>query len=149
MHSLLGLPNDRGLSVYLAGNSDEYTILRIPDEEIAFIPSGPVPPDPAELLGSGRMETLLSEVAKTFDFVLFDSPPVGAVTDSLTLSRYADGTILVVNAGSTTVEMLENGVKKMRDIHARILGVVLNRVRKMDRDSYQYGYGAYCGRDND
>jgi capsular exopolysaccharide synthesis family protein len=149
MHSLLGLPNDRGLSVYLAGNSDEYTILKIPDEEIAFIPSGPVPPDPAELLGSGRMETLLSEVAKTFDFVLFDSPPVGAVTDSLTLSRYADGTILVVAAGSTTVEMLENGVKKMRDIHARILGVVLNRVRKMDRDSYQYGYGAYYGRDND
>ncbi len=65
------------------------------------------------------------------------------------MSRYADGTILVVKAGSTTIEMLEGGIKKMNDINARILGVVLNRVKKIEQDSYQYGYGAYYDRDND
>ncbi len=149
MHSMLGIPNDKGLSVYLAGNIDECTVLKIPDEEISLVPAGPIPPDPAELLGSSRMQALLDEVTPKFDFVLFDSPPVGAVTDSLTLSRYADGTILVVKAGSTTIEMLEGGIKKMNDINARILGVVLNRVKKIEQDSYQYGYGAYYDRDND
>ncbi len=149
MHSMLGVSNDKGLSVYLAGNIDECTLLKIPDEEFSLIPAGPIPPDPAELLGSSRMQTLLEEVTPKFDFVLFDSPPVGAVTDSLTLSRYADGTILVVKAGSTTVEMLEGGVKKMGDINARILGVVLNRVKRLEQDSYQYGYEAYYDRDQD
>jgi succinoglycan biosynthesis transport protein ExoP len=149
LHSMLGISNDKGLSVYLAGNIDECTLLKIPDEEISLIPAGPIPPDPAELLGSSRMKMLLEEVTPKFDFVLLDSPPVGAVTDSLTLSRYSDGTILVVKAGSTTIEMLEGGVKKMGDINARILGVVLNRVKRLEQDSYQYGYEAYYDRDQD
>jgi len=149
MHSMLDMPNDKGLSVYLAGNVDKCTLLEIPDENISLVPAGPIPPDPAELLGSSRMQELLDEVSPKFDFVLFDSPPVGVVTDSLTLTRYADGTILVVKAGGTTVEMLEGGVKKMGDINARILGVVLNRVKRLEQDSYQYGYGGYYGKDQD
>ncbi|MBW2683953.1 MAG: polysaccharide biosynthesis tyrosine autokinase, partial [Deltaproteobacteria bacterium] len=149
LHSMLGISNDKGLSVYLAGNIDECTLLKSPGEEFSLVPAGPIPPDPAELLGSSRMKMLLEEVTPKFDFVLLDSPPVGAVTDSLTLSRYADGTILVVKAGSTTVEMLEGGVKKMGDINARILGVVLNRVKRLEQDSYQYGYEAYYDRDYD
>ena len=146
---MLDMPNDKGLSVYLAGNVDKCTLLEIPDENISLVPAGPTPPGPAELLGSSRMQELLDEVSPKFDFVLFDSPPVGVVTDSLTLTRYADGTILVVKAGGTTVEMLEGGVKKMGDINARILGVVLNRVKRLEQDSYQYGYGGYYGKDQD
>ena len=149
MHSLLGMANEVGLSSYLAGHTDACTVLQIPGEEISLVPSGPIPPDPSELLGSAKMQSLISELLAEFDFVLLDSPPVGAVTDSLTLSQYVDGTILVVKAGSTTNEMFESGVRKMRDINARILGVVVNRVKALEQDSYQYGYSAYYAKDDD
>lgn len=149
MHSLLDMPNDTGLSSYLAGNTDECLILPVPDEEITLIPSGPIPPDPSELLGSEKMGTLIKDMEEQFDFVLLDSPPIGAVTDSITLSQYVDGTILVVKAGSTTSEMFESGVRKMHDINARILGVVLNRVKIADQSAYQYGYTTYYAKDND
>jgi capsular exopolysaccharide synthesis family protein len=149
MHSLLNMPNDIGLSSYLAGNVDECTILSVPDEGIALIPSGPIPPNPSELLGSEKMKKLISDLAARFQFLLLDSPPIGAVTDSLTLSQFVDGTILVVKAGSTTIEMFEAGVKKMRDVHARILGVVLNGVKSREQDAYQYGYTTYYAKDDD
>ncbi len=149
MHSLLKMPNDVGLSSYLTGNIDECTLIEVPDEIISLVPSGPIPPDPSELLGSERMGSLIKELEQQFDFVLLDSPPIGAVTDSLTLSQYVDGTILVVKAGSTTIEMLESGIRKMRDINARILGVVLNRVRIAEQSAYQYGYTTYYAKDDD
>lgn len=149
MHSLLGMPNEIGLSSYLAGSIDECTILTIPDENLSLVPSGPIPPDPSELLGSAKMRTLLKNLSTKFDFVLLDSPPLGAVTDSLTLSQYVDGTILVVKAGSTTIDMFESGLKKMNDINARVLGVVLNRVKILEQNTYQYGYSAYYAKDDD
>ena len=114
-----------------------------------LVPSGPIPPDPSELLGSAKMSALISELAAKYDFVLLDSPPVGAVTDSLTLSQYVDGTILVVKAGSTTNEMFESGIRKMRDMNARILGVVVNRVKMLEQNAYQYGYSSYYAKDDD
>jgi len=149
MHSLLGMANEVGLSSYLAGHTDKCTVLQIPEEGMSLVPSGPIPPDPSELLGSAKMSALIDELAVKFDFVLLDSPPIGAVTDSLTLSQYVDGTILVVKAGSTTNEMLESGVKKMHDINGRILGVVINRVKMLEQNSYQYGYSSYYAKDDD
>ena len=149
MHSLLGMPNDLGLSSYLTGNTEECPLLQVKDEGFCLIPAGPVPPDPSELLGSRKMKKLLEVMAEKYDFLLLDSPPVGAVTDSLTLSQYVDGSILVVKAGSTTLEMFESGVKKMRDINAHILGVVLNGLKMEEKDSYQYGYSSYYASDDD
>ncbi len=149
MHSLLGMANEVGLSSYLTGHTDVCTLLAIPGEEISLVPSGPIPPDPSELLGSAKMGALISELLTKFDFVLLDSPPVGAVTDSLTLSQYVDGTILVIKAGSTTNEMFESGVRKMNDMNARILGVVVNRVKALDQNAYQYGYSSYYAKDDD
>ncbi len=149
MHSLLGIENETGLSSYLAGHVDECPVLKIPGEEISLVPSGPIPPDPSELLGSARMPMVIGELLTKFDFVLLDSPPVGAVTDSLTLSQYVDGTILVVKAGAVTNEMFESGLRKMTDINARILGVVVNRVKALDQNAYQYGYSTYYAKDDD
>lgn len=149
MHSLLKMPNDVGLSSYLAGTSEECTILSIPDEDISLIPSGPIPPNPSELLGSEKMKQLVHQLSERFDFVLLDSPPIGAVTDSLALSKFVDGTILVVKAGSTTLEMFDGGVKKMRDVNARILGVVLNSVKALEQSAYQAGYTSYYAKDDD
>ncbi len=149
MHSLLNMPNEIGLSSYLAGTVDECPILSVPDEGIVLIPSGPIPPNPSELLGSEKMKKLITDLASRFQFLLLDSPPLGAVTDCLTLSQFVDGTILVVKAGSTTIEMFEGGIKKMRDVNARILGVVLNSVKSREQSAYQYGYTSYYAKDDD
>lgn len=149
IHSLLGISNKEGLSSYLAGTVDEINISHVADEEVALIPSGPIPPDPSELLGSEKMKQLIDQLSLDYDFVLLDSPPIGAVTDSLTLSQYVDGTILVVRAGATTIDMFESGVKKMEDIHGRVLGVVLNGVKMQEQNVYQYGYTTYYAKDDD
>jgi polysaccharide biosynthesis transport protein len=139
-HSLFNVPNSNGLSSYLAGNTERSVIRSIPDEPISLITSGPIPPNPAELLQSNRMELLVTEMLKIYDFVLLDSPPVQRVTDSLTLSTLVDGVLLVTRSGKTTYDMLGSGLKKMKDLHAPILGIVLNGLIKGKKDSGYYGY---------
>ncbi|MGB5232419.1 MAG: polysaccharide biosynthesis tyrosine autokinase [Desulfoprunum sp.] len=149
MHSLLGMDNSVGLSRFLAGNCGPDIIFKIQDEAISLIPSGPVPPDPAELLGSKKMKDLIDQMNGQFDFVLLDSPPIQSVTDSLALSRFVSGTILVVRAGKTTFEVLEGGLKKLGDINSRVLGFVLNGIKQQDAGKHYYGYHSYYARDDD
>jgi capsular exopolysaccharide synthesis family protein len=139
-HSLFNVPNSSGLSSYLAGNTEEIPIRSIPDEPLSLITSGPIPPNPAELLQSSRMQLLMEEMLKIYDFVLLDSPPVQRVTDSLTLSTLVDGVLLITRSGKTTYDTLESGLKKMHDLHAPILGIVLNGLTKAKKDSDYYGY---------
>lgn len=146
-HSLFNIPNSNGLSNYLAGNTDKDLIKSIPDEPLSLITSGPIPPNPAELLQSHRMQTLMEEMLKNFDFVLLDSPPVLRVTDSLTLSTLVDGILLVTRSGKTTYDMLEAGLKKMRDLHAPILGIVLNGLVRSKKESGHYGYYEYYNKE--
>ncbi len=149
MHSLLRVRNNVGLSSYLAGEAERCSVVNIAKENISLIPSGPVPPDPAELRGSPRMEKLLEYMSSEYDFIVLDSPPIASVTDSLTLSQYVDGIILVVKAGGTTKETFESGLKILHDIHARIIGVVLNGVKTYGHGAYQYGYSKYYAKDDD
>jgi len=150
LHSLFGMINTYGLSNYLSGNTDEKRTLiqKISDSEISLIPSGPVPPNPAELLSSKKMGCILAEAQKEFDFILLDSPPVQQVTDGLMLGQLVDGTIIVIRAGKTTYEMLDSGLKKLRDGHVHILGVILNRVEKNNADKGYYGYYSYYSRED-
>ncbi len=140
MHSIFTVRNESGLSSYLSGNSPKAIIGTVPGEEIALLVSGPKPPNPSELLGSRKMEELLASVRQRFDFVLLDSPPVQTVTDSLALSRVADGTIVVVRFGKTTYEMLNGGLKKLADVRGQVLGFVLNGLKMSDARGYYYGY---------
>ncbi len=149
LHSLFDVSNNTGLSSFLSGNTDKCNIVKIQGEQVSLIPSGPVPPDPSELLGSRKMKLLLDDMTEKYDFIVIDSPPIGAVTDSLTLSQLVEGLILVVKAGSTTMEMFEGGVKILQDINARILGVVLNGVRAHNKSYYQFGYSTYYAKDED
>jgi polysaccharide biosynthesis transport protein len=149
MNTVLGITSDKGLSSYLAGNHEDKIIIEVPGEQISFMPSGPVPPNPAELLGSTRMKQLVDEMAGQFDFVLLDSPPVESVTDSLALSQYVDGTVLVVRGNKTTFEMLDSGIRKLLDVNARILGFVLNCIKGKDSGNYYYGYSSYYAKDDD
>ena len=140
---------ETGLSTYLAGGHDDKVVFTNKQEQITFMPSGPIPPNPAELLGSGRMRSMIEELAAEYDFVLLDTPPIQSVTDGLMLTNMVDGVIVVVHAGKTTHEALDNGIRKLQEVKAHILGFVLNGVKGNQRGNYYYGYGSYYAKDED
>lgn len=140
IHTLFALPNSFGLSNYLTGSTDGNLISTFASGNIGVITSGTVPPNPAELLHSSRMQIIIEDMLKIYDFVLLDSPPVQSVTDSLTLSRLVDGTLLVTRAGKTTYDLLESGLKKLHEVRAHILGIIVNGVHKDSCGSGYYGY---------
>lgn len=149
VHTVFSMQNDKGLSNYLSGNLQENIIHKVAGEEIFAITSGPIPPNPSDLVGSKRLRTLLEKMREHFDFIIIDSPPVQLVTDSLVLSHLVDGTLLVVKAGGTTYDMVQSGLKKLRDVQCRILGVVLNGVGKNHGGGYYYsGYSSYYAKDD-
>jgi polysaccharide biosynthesis transport protein len=143
IHSLFSVPNSYGLSNYLTGGTDKELVKNIEGENISIITSGSIPPNPAELLHSSRMQVLLDDMLKLFDFIIIDSPPVQSVTDSLMLSSLVDGTLLVTRAGKTTYDMLESGLKKLHEVRAHILGVIINGLHKDQSESGYYGYYDY------
>ncbi|HWJ21043.1 MAG TPA: polysaccharide biosynthesis tyrosine autokinase, partial [Gemmatimonadaceae bacterium] len=106
------------------------------------LPSGQFPPNPSELLGSPAMREVLREAKEQFDVVLFDSPPLLAVTDAAVLSTLVDGTILVVRTASTAREAVRRAVGQLRAVHGRLLGAVLNDA-DMRGGAYYGGYGYY------
>lgn len=114
-------------------------------KRVTFVSSGPVPPNPAELLGSLEMAALIDRLAGEFDYVLIDSPPVLPVTDSVILSRYVDGVILVLKGASTPRRVVHDAKKRLQSVGARVLGVVLNQVDVTSGDYYYYNryYTAY------
>jgi capsular exopolysaccharide synthesis family protein len=114
-------------------------------KRITFISSGPIPPNPAELLGSLEMASLIDRLAAEYDYVLIDSPPVLPVTDSVILSRYVDGVVLVLKGASTPRRVVNDARKRLQSVGARVLGVVLNHVDVTSGDYYYYNryYSAY------
>jgi len=149
IHSIFRLNNLSGLSTYLAGaTSDIETVYKRPLTNLSVIPAGPIPPNPSELLSSQRMHELMRILNEKFDVIVWDSPPLMTVTDSLILSKILDGTILVVKAGKTTYEMVGRGLKFLQgrsegDSGSRVLGVLLNGFDMKKGDQYYYQYYNY------
>jgi capsular exopolysaccharide synthesis family protein len=110
--------------------------------ELWILPSGPVPPSPADLLSSDRMAELLQKLSERFEHVVIDTPPVLAVTDATILSRIVDGVILVAQCGETSRAALQRTRRTLDSAGARILGVILN---KYDHRQQGYSYGYYYG----
>ena len=109
---------------------------------LSVLPSGQFPPNPSELLGSPAMQNVLHDAQGMFDIVLFDTPPLLAVTDAAVLSTMVDGTILVVRMGATTRDAVRQAAMRLRNVRARVLGAVLNDMSHK-AGSYYGGYGAY------
>lgn len=131
-----------GLSDVLAGRVELTDALqRWGSGKLFLLPAGTVPPNPAELLGSRAMATVLAELRSVFDFVLVDAPPLLAVTDAAVLARQATGAIFVAASGSTRKPQLENAVKSLAAVDARVLGAILTKVPTKGPDSA--GYHAY------
>jgi succinoglycan biosynthesis transport protein ExoP len=145
LRRIFGIEADTGLSTYLAGTSgiDFFTPKGV--EHLQIIPSGPVPPNPSELIGSKHMQDLIVSLEKQFDFIVWDSPPLFSVAESLVLSKMMSGTIIVARAGKTTYKELERGIKSVRDIEARILGIVINALNIKENMRYNYRYYSYYG----
>jgi capsular exopolysaccharide synthesis family protein len=145
VHKIFGLHNSKGLSTYLAGASDIDIICNGVVPNLSIIPSGPVPPNPSELLSSGRMYDLIRALNEKFDFIIWDAAPLLTVTDSLILSKILDGTIIVTKAGQTAYDSVSRALKSLSDIESHFLGIVINGldVRKNDYYAryYHYGYG--------
>jgi succinoglycan biosynthesis transport protein ExoP len=147
----LGSGKHAGLSSYLAGVSS-LDLVSIPHPAIpnlVAIPTGPLPPNPADLLSSHKLADAIAELRTKFKFIVIDSPPVMAATDAVILSVLADGVLLVVRSGETPKEAFTRTRDLLRTVKCRILGVVLNAVDSSAPDyyysyryyPYSYGYG--------
>jgi capsular exopolysaccharide synthesis family protein len=142
-HKNFNIENSAGLSSFLAGVSAENQIrVENPIENLYLITSGPIPPNPSELLSSKKLKDLLSNVSVDYDMIIIDTPPLASVTDPVILSKLVDGVILVTWAGKTTYEMLGKGLKQLREVDAPLIGVVLNRFNAK-KSGYYYNYGDY------
>lgn len=104
------------------------------------VTSGPVPPNPAELLGSKKMKALLQEAAEAYDYVFLDMPPVLAVTDAVLMSSQVDGTVLVLGSGDISPDEGKQAQSVLEKVHANILGVILNKVPQHHKSGYYYYY---------
>lgn len=142
IHTVFGMENTVGLSSFLARQVVRDMVRTSPIPHLSVITSGPLPPNPSELLGSGRMREFLNIVSERFDIVVFDSAPLVTVTDATILSDVVDGTVMVIRSGKTTVEVVRRGKRLLTDINAKILGVVLNCV-DTEREGYKYLYPYY------
>ncbi|MCM3792160.1 CpsD/CapB family tyrosine-protein kinase [Priestia megaterium] len=107
---------------------------------LSVLTSGPIPPNPSELLASAQMTELLKEMKKQFDMIIFDTPPILAVADAQILANQVDGTILVVSSGKTEKDAALKSKELLSNAQGKLLGVVLNN-RKVEEGNYYYYYG--------
>lgn len=143
LHRLFKLGNKEGLSTYLAGGPQGELLKGGPHPNLTVITSGPIPPNPSELLMSTRMQTLIESLSERFDIIICDSPPVLAVEDPRILSRLFDGTIMVVQAHKTPADIALRAVKTMKDTRKPLLGLVVNGLDLRKSDYHYYYYQSY------
>ena len=159
-HELFTLPNTRGLTSLLLNfdrtNKDEQVeVLLNGDmhktsvERLQVLTSGPIPPNPSELLGSVKMQELLNQLLKQYDYVVLDSPPVLSVTDAVVLSTKVDATLLVVRSHKSRKGSVRQAVQQLQDVDANLIGCVLNALprRGADYSTYHYYKDAYSSTD--
>ena len=145
VHKLFNLPNTSGLTSLL--RTDDVAIDDVAQEteqeHLRVVTTGPMPPNPAELLGSHRMQTIVERLVAAADLVIVDSPPLQAVTDSAILASITDGTLLVIDAGRTRRVAAGHGREALAKSGARVLGAALNRISARGGNVYYDYYRAY------
>ncbi len=147
LHKVFEVPNNTGLTTVLLGDPSQAAAhLQLTEiEHLSVLTSGPIPPNPSELLGSHRMTALVAALSTAADIVIFDSPPVLAVTDAAVLARQVDGVLLVADAGRTKEHALAVAANELQKTGGNLLGVALNRLDA--RRGYNYYYYYYYSDD--
>lgn len=142
LHTQFEVPNSRGLTTWLSGEKDLDNLLQVfpKTPNLKILTSGPVPPNPAELLGSEEMRRLLQQLSERFAHIIIDSPPAISFTDASILSTMVDGVMLVVHGGRSSRAVVRRAKQQLLDVGAHIFGVVLNNVKLEQQDYYYSGY---------
>ncbi|MBC8432090.1 MAG: polysaccharide biosynthesis tyrosine autokinase [Desulfobacterales bacterium] len=146
VNKLFGISRNRGMTNLLVEKTDlKLTVFNTSIPNLHVIPSGPIPPNPSEILGSKRMEELIEVLRKNFTRIIIDTPPITAVTDAALLGKLSDGVVLVVRANRTVRDMAKTGLEQLTAVGAKLLGVVLNGVSMGRGSYYYYQYYYYYG----
>jgi capsular exopolysaccharide synthesis family protein len=149
VHRVFGIDKGVGLTSLMVGDATLREAVRSTQiDGLSVLPAGPIPPNPSELLHSAAFGRLKEDLLANFDWVIFDSPPMGAVTDAAVLAPQVDGVLLVVRAGRTTRDSILSAKKQLDSVSARLVGSVLNDIELRMRgsryggESYRYRYTA-------
>lgn len=147
VHKIFGAENWRGLTTAVINQDPLETHVQQSDiPGLSLLTSGPIPPNPAELLGSGRMQTILNELEAQFDTVIIDTPPTLAVTDAVVLAPRVSGVILVVRSGKVARQQIQRAKEALLAVKANLLGVTLDAVSGNGSDGgYYYYYSSEQG----
>ena len=137
LHTLFDLPNDQGLTSMILAQGDLPPLQATSVPGLSLLASGPLPPRPPDILGSRRMEAVIARLRAEADIVLFDTPPVVAVTDAAVLATKVDGVLLVFQAGATSRDRARQARQILEKVKANIVGVILNNAQG------EQGYGYY------
>ncbi len=151
LHTVFNVPNTEGLSTVLSTDVTSKQILDVikydDRTKVSVMTSGPIPPNPAELIGSEHMVRLLKTLQDEFTHVVVDSPPITSFTDGVLIASLVDGVILVVHSGKSSRQVVRKAKQLLYDVRAKVLGVVLNNVNLNSQDNYYY-YQSYNNRSN-
>ena len=137
-----GLSNVEGLTTLLSTPEQELSevIQQVTGTDLHVLTSGPIPPNPSELLNSNRMNILMKRFEDIFDIIIYDMPPVTSVTDAQIMAAKADGVVFVIRHGVSQKDSVMNAKELLEMVNANILGVIFNGIEKKNTQSY-YGYG--------
>ena len=148
--NIFGLKNKIGLSSLLSKMAEIDECIQNTDiENLDVLPSGEIPPNPSELLGSTRMEEIMKQLSKRYDYIIIDTPPINMVSDALNLSKFVAGVMIVVKYGSTTFGDIQNVINKIQLADMKNLGFIINNIKvnhkigyygKYNKYRYDYGY---------
>ncbi|MBK7712016.1 MAG: CpsD/CapB family tyrosine-protein kinase [Bacteroidales bacterium] len=134
-----GVTNEQGLSTWLIGRDQLPEIIKkTPYENLDFLPSGSIPPNPAELIGSDKTAALFSQLRDQYDFIVVDSAPIGTISDSLSLTAFADATLILVRHGKTISRFLSSTLEGVKANGITSVSLILNDI---NQDSWKYRYG--------
>jgi succinoglycan biosynthesis transport protein ExoP len=142
LHQIFEVNKEPGLSNFLMGELEDLPVIKTQVEHLYLVPSGVIPPNPSELIGSKHMEEFLSRARERYSRVILDSPPLLSVTDSTLLAAQADGVLMVVKAEIIPRKAAQQARDKLLEVKANLLGVVLNDI-PLEKDSYYYKYYQY------
>ncbi|MET0384482.1 MAG: polysaccharide biosynthesis tyrosine autokinase [Polyangiales bacterium] len=141
IHRSFGKPLSRGVTTILVGqHSASEAIQETEVPGLSLLASGPIPPNPSELLHTEQFQQLIADLARNYDHLILDSPPLAAVTDAAIIAPQVDGTILVLHTQRTTRDALKSALRQLRDVSGTLVGGVLNDV---DLSTHRYGYSSY------
>ncbi len=144
LHKAFGAPNGQGLSNYLSGNVDVGDVIqKLPIPNLYLLPCGMIPPDPAELVSSAKMKELLEILSSEFQHIIIDSPPLINVSEPIVLATLVDGVIFVVKGAETKRSIVRRAKQELRNVRARIIGIVINNLDLKTEGYDDYYYQRY------